>query len=303
MQPPSHTPSRILLSGLIISRDSFLLPSHNRRIKQADNHGGQPLSTTMMNNEPLKRNFKLVLQYDGSNYHGSQLQLGVQTIQGVVEDALEQILGEKVRIHAAGRTDAGVHALGQVIHFNAHTDISSDDLKSRLNGVLPEDIRVLSSEEMPLSFHSRYHAIGKVYRYTILNSKIRGRYTAKSAHVFSAKLDLDRMREAASYLVGTHDFSAFGVNPGREVSNAIRTIKRLDLRREGHYIFIELEADGFLYKMVRSIVGTLINVGVGKTTPEEIPKILESRDRCRAGATAPPHGLCLVEVKYCEEKS
>jgi tRNA pseudouridine38-40 synthase len=116
--------------------------------------------------------------------------------------------------------------------------------------------------------------------------------------VFSSELDVEKMRKAASHLIGTHDFSAFGVNPGREVENPVRTIKRLDLHREGHYVYIEVEADGFLYKMVRSIVGTLLNVGRGKTEPEEIPAIMESRDRCRAGATAPAHGLCLVEVKY-----
>jgi len=224
-------------------------------------------------------------------------------MQGVLEEGLEEILGTQTRIHASGRTDAGVHALGQVVHFKADTDISPEELKTRLNDLLPEDIRVLSAKEMPLSFHSRYDATGKVYRYTILNSRIQGRYTAKSTYVFSAELHLEKMRQAASYLVGTHDFSAFGVNRGREVNNPVRTIKRLDLRREGHYVFIEVEADGFLYKMVRSIVGTLINVGRGKTQPEEIPAILESRDRCRAGATAPAHGLCLVEVKYPEEKS
>lgn len=251
-----------------------------------------------MAEEKLSRNFKLVLRYDGANYHGWQLQRDVLTIQGVLEEAIEQVAGVKARVHASGRTDAGVHALGQVVHFKAQTEISPQELKARLNESLPEDIRVLSAEKVPLSFHSRYDASSKVYRYSILNCRIAGRYTARSAHVFSPKLDLERMRTAASYLVGTHDFSSFGVNPGREVENPTRTIKRLELTRQGHYIFVELEADGFLYKMVRSIVGTLLKVGAGKIEPEEMPAILESRDRCRAGATAPPHGLCLLEVKY-----
>lgn len=248
------------------------------------------------------RNLKLVLQYDGANYHGSQLQVGVRTIQGVLEEALQRVLGVKTRIHASGRTDAGVHALGQVVHFKTASGIPVSELKLRLNELLPEDIRVLSAKEMSLSFHSRYDAIGKVYRYTILNSRIHGRYKAESAYVFSSELDVEKMRKAASHLIGTHDFSAFGVNPGREVENAVRRIKRLDLKREGHYIFIEVEADGFLYKMVRSIVGTLLDVGRGKTEPEEIPAIIESRDRCRAGATAPAQGLCLVEVNYPENQ-
>jgi len=259
-----------------------------------------------MDQKSVQRNFKLVLEYDGTNYHGWQLQKDVPTVQGVLEEAIEGIIGKAARVHASGRTDAGVHALGQVVHFTAETDVPPEKLKRCLNEVLPEDIRVLSTEEMPLSFHSRYDASGKVYRYSILNCRIAGRYRARWVHVFSQNLDVARMQEAAGYLLGSHDFSSFGVNPGREVHDSTRTFKRLELRRQGHYIFVELEADGFLYKMVRSIVGTLIKVGVGKVDPEEIPAILASRDRCRAGATAPAHGLCLLAVKYpCEsgEKS
>jgi tRNA pseudouridine38-40 synthase len=248
--------------------------------------------------EKAARNFKLVLRYDGANYHGWQLQRGVPTIQGVLEEAIERVVGRQARVHASGRTDAGVHALGQVVHFKAETELPAQKLRTSLNEVLPEDIRVVSAEEVPVSFHSRYDASAKVYRYTILNCRIAGRYKAKSVHVFSPKLDLESMRKAAAYLLGTHDFSSFGVNPGWPVDNATRTIHRLELRRQGHYIFIEVEADGFLYKMVRSIVGTLIKVGAGKIEPGAMVEILESRDRTRAGATAPAHGLCLVEVKY-----
>ncbi len=251
-----------------------------------------------MTEQKLPSNFKLVLRYDGANYHGWQLQRDVPTVQGVLEQAIERVIGAKARVHASGRTDAGVHALAQVIHFKAETEISPQELKTRLNEVLPDDIRVLSAEEAPLSFHSRYGASSKVYRYTILNCRILGRYRATSAHVFSPELDLEKMKKAAGYLVGTHDFSSFGVNPGWPVDEPTRTIKRLELTRQGHYIFIEVEADGFLYKMVRSIVGTLLKVGAGKIEPQDMPAILESRDRCRAGATAPAHGLCLVEVKY-----
>ncbi len=255
-----------------------------------------------MGEQTLPKNFKLVLQYDGANYHGWQLQPDVPTIQGVLEDAIERIVAKKVRAHASGRTDTGVHALAQVVHFKAETDISPEQLKSRLNEILPGDIRVLSADEMPLSFHSRYDAVSKVYRYTILNCRIAGRFKAESAYVLSPKLDVEKMQKAASYLVGTYDFSSFGVNPGRPVDNPTRTIKRADVTQEGHYIFIEVEADGFLYKMVRSIVGTLVNVGLGKIEPEEVPAILKSRDRCRAGATVPAHGLCLVEVKYAADE-
>jgi tRNA pseudouridine38-40 synthase len=247
------------------------------------------------------RNFKLVVRYDGSNYHGWQLQPDVVTVQGVLEAAIEEVTGRKVRIHASGRTDTGVHAFGQVIHFPAETALPTSELPTRLNSVLPADVRVLSAEEKPLSFHCRYDAVSKLYRYSILNCRIVGRYTARSVHVFPWQLDLEAMRRAANHLIGMHDFSSFGVNPGREVENPTRTIKRLDLTKQGHYIFIEVEADGFLYKMVRSIVGTLLHVGVGKRSPDEIPSILESRDRSSAGPTAPPHGLCLVEVKYPDE--
>jgi tRNA pseudouridine38-40 synthase len=246
----------------------------------------------------VTKNFKLVIQYDGANYHGWQVQNDVPTIQGVLEGGIERVVGEKVRVHASGRTDAGVHALGQVVHFTVETDIPAQEIMAGLNTLLPNDIRVLSAEEMPLNFHCRYDASSKMYRYSILNHRIRGRYKARSVAVISPKLDLERMRRAADHLLGKHDFSAFGVNPGRTVENPTRTIRRLGLTKQGHYVFIEVEADGFLYKMVRSMVGTLIKVGVGKIEPEEIPAILESRDRCRAGATAPPQGLCLVEVKY-----
>ncbi len=249
---------------------------------------------------PMKRNFKLLLRYDGSRYHGWQLQQGVPTVQGVLEEAIERVIEKKTRVHASGRTDAGVHALRQVVHFAVETAISPETLQTGLNEALPHDIRVLSSEEVSLAFHSRYNALSKVYRYSVLNCRIHGRYRARSVHVFSPKLDLDRMRRAADYLVGRHDFSSFGVNPRRPVKKPTRTIKRLDVKQRGHYVFIEVEADGFLYKMVRSIVGTLLRVGVGKVAPEEMPEILESRDRCRAGATAPPQALCLVDVKYSD---
>jgi tRNA pseudouridine38-40 synthase len=249
---------------------------------------------------PMKRNFKLLLRYDGSCYHGWQVQQGVPTIQGVLEEAIERVIEKNARVHASGRTDAGVHALGQVVHFAAETAISPEALQTGLNRTLPHDIRVLSSQEVPLTFHSRYNALSKVYRYSILNSRIHGRYRARSVLVFSPKLDLDRMRRAAAYLVGKHDFSSFGVNPRRLVEKPTRTIERLDVNQHGHYVFIEVEADGFLYKMVRSIVGTLLRVGVGRVAPEVMPDILESQDRCRAGATAPPQALCLVEVKYSD---
>jgi len=256
-----------------------------------------------MTEEKLPKNFKLVLRYDGTEYHGWQLQRNARTIQGVLEEAIERVLGKKARVHASGRTDAGVHALMQVVHFKAETDTSPDELKTRLNETLPGDIRVLSAEEMPLSFHSRYDVVAKVYRYSILNCRIAGRHRAKSVYVFALRLDVEKMRRAAAYLVGTHDFSSFGVNPGRKVDDPTRTIKRIEMTQQGHYVFIDVEADGFLYKMVRSIVGTLTKVGVGKIEPEDVPGILESRNRCRAGATVPPHGLCLVEVKYAGGKA
>jgi len=243
------------------------------------------------------RNIKLNLEYDGTNYQGWQVQPDVPTVQGALERAVRRITGEEVRVTGAGRTDAGVHALGQAAHFVISNPMPVDRLRSALNAVLPEDVVVREAEEADNDFHARYSAKGKWYRYTIFNRPsppALDRGTALHVHY---PLDVPAMKRAARELVGTFDFSSFACNTGEE-ENPVRTVTRIDIRKEGDYITIDLEAISFLYKMARSIVGTLLDVGRGKMRPEEMREALLARERGKAGATAPARGLCLMRVDY-----
>lgn len=246
------------------------------------------------------RTFRVVLAYDGRNYKGWQVQPDQTTVQGTVEAALEHVLGAFTRIHASGRTDTGVSALGQVIHFETDRWTGSPgELEAKLKTGLPDDIVVRALDEMPAGFHSRYHAARKHYRYTVCNTKKPWPGPVRhDVYYVGRRLDVDRMRQAAGHLVGTHDFSSFGVNPGREIDTPVKTLMRCDVTLDAPMITFDLVGDGFLYKMVRSIVGTLLKVGVGAIEPDEILDILAARDRTRAGPTAPPYGLCLMQVFY-----
>ena len=243
------------------------------------------------------RNIKLVIEYEGTRYCGGQVQPNGPTIQEKLELAIRQITGETVRIFGAGRTDAGVHASGQVANFHTACRMSAERMRHALNAVLPDDIVVLDLGEVPESFHARYSAKSRRYRYTILNRTAPCALQRYCALHLAQPLDIEAMREAAGHLIGTWDFSSFGCNAGRE-DDPVRTVLAIAVDRQGNYLTIEIEAVSFLYKMVRSIVGTLIDVGRGKMQPSDVPRILRDRDRKSASATAPAQGLTLIKVDY-----
>ncbi|VBB41959.1 tRNA pseudouridine synthase A [uncultured Desulfatiglans sp.] len=245
-----------------------------------------------------ERNIKLILAYDGMNYHGWQRQKNGVTIQEVVEEKLARMLGEPVAVIASGRTDAGVHAMNQVCNFKTGTSLDAWIVRKGLNALLPKDIRVLGAEDVPLSFNARYSARKKRYRYCIFNGEVHDVFLRRTAWHIPQPLDAERMRGCLASIVGTRDFSSFRA-AGSSNRNPVRTIFEADLLIEANRLWtIELEADGFLRHMVRNIVGTLVSAGRGKLTSGEFEGVLEARDRRAAGATAPAHGLFLVDVTY-----
>jgi tRNA pseudouridine38-40 synthase len=244
-------------------------------------------------------NLKLVLEYDGTHYHGWQRQISLPTIQGILEEAIRKVADEKVTVIGAGRTDAGVHALGQVANFKTNSHLKPDTWQRALNSVLPEDIVVRHAVMVPDRFHARYDARGKTYQYRILNRSFQSAIQRKHQWVVYPPLKPVRMRAAAHLLRGRHDFSAFQAGSERDRKRAaVCNVKRLVLTRQGNEIYITIEADRFLHQMIRMIVGTMVEVGKGKRRPTEIRKILESKDQSQAGQTAPPQGLFLITVKY-----
>ena len=243
------------------------------------------------------RNIRLLIEYDGTNYAGWQWQKNAITIQETLSKAIEQVIQEKVAIYGAGRTDAGVHAVGQVANFHTHSNIPSERLLLAINFYLPRDITIKDAADVPESFHAQYCAVSKVYQYTLFNDWVRTSLNRDFCYVCGFQLDMDKMTNAAQYLIGTHDFTSFTTRALQE-KNRIRTVKRMEIKKEGKYIYFTVEADGFLYNMVRSIVGTLIEVGRGKIAVENVKDILDAKNRNLAGPTAPAKGLCLMEVKY-----
>ena len=244
------------------------------------------------------RNFKLLLSYDGSRYKGWQ-RLGNtdQTVQGKLEAVLSRMTGTETEIIGSGRTDAGAHAAGQVANFHAKTDLSCEEICGYLRHYLPEDIGVLSVEEVDPRFHSRFHARQKAYVYRIWNSDQPCVFERKYVWVMPEPLDLDAMQKAAQQFLGTHDFRAFCSNKHYKKST-LRTIYALNIARVGPELRFTVCGDGFLYNMVRIMVGTLLSVGRGEIREKDIPDILESRVREQAGETVPAKGLCLMEVVY-----
>jgi len=243
------------------------------------------------------RKIKLTLEYDGARYAGWQLQENGETVQGVVESALRKLLGEKVRVQGAGRTDAGAHALGQAAHFQTSRPLPLGNIRDGANAHLPPDVAVLKAEEASGDFHARYSARGKVYRYIVLVRPVRSAFLREYAWRVEGPLNLKAMKRAAALLLGRHDFSAFTA-AGSSVQEKTRTVRRIAIARRGERLEFEFEADGFLYKMVRNIVGTLVAVGKGRMSPAEVKAVLASCDRTRAGPTAPAQGLYLVRVIY-----
>jgi len=243
------------------------------------------------------RNIKLHIEYDGTNYSGWQVQKKLKTIQSTIESALRKILQEKIRLIVSGRTDTGVHAQDQVANFSTQSKIPLLKLRSALNSNLPLDITITKAEEARQDFHSRFSAKSKVYRYTILNRPYRSTFLRDRVYFYPYHLDLGLMQKEARSLLGRHDFTAFRAS-GSSSEDAFKTIKRLKVTREKDFIYIDIEADGFLYNMVRNIVGTLIEVGRGRFPRGSLKKILLSKNRRFAGQTAPAKGLCLIKVKY-----
>ncbi len=244
---------------------------------------------------------KLILSYDGTNYHGWQLQKGHTTVQEVLEEAIEKIVHEKIRVTAAGRTDAGVHASGQVVHFISETKIPERILKRAINSKLPDDIQIIKLQKALKDFHARFSAKSKIYQYHIWLGETLPVFQRHFVLHHPGKFDVLSVAKAVRVLKGRHDFSSFAVNPNlnrKPLRDKVRLMKDAQLKKKGHLITIQLEAEGFLYKMVRSIVGTLLDVGEGKLSANEFKEIFQKRDRRFAGKTAPPHGLCLVKVKY-----
>jgi tRNA pseudouridine38-40 synthase len=244
------------------------------------------------------RTIKLTIEYDGTHYLGWQVQPKGSTLQGVLEEKLSSLTGEKIDLLGSGRTDAGVHALGQVAHFKTKSQLDVQTIQRALNSLLPSDIVIQKVEEVDEVFHARKQSKSKTYEYRILNRNVRSAFHRGYAWHIPQTLNIREMKKAARSLMGEHDFSSFQ-SVGSPKRTAVRKVTRAHWKRsrDGFLIF-EIEANGFLKQMVRAIVGTLVEVGKRKITSEQFQEILDSRDRKKAGPTAPAHGLFLKEVKY-----
>lgn len=243
------------------------------------------------------RNIKLTIEYNGKGFNGWQKQPNKLNIQGEIEKAIEEITGEEIDLIASGRTDAGVHSLGQTANFKTNSTISIEKFPLAINSKLKKSILIKSAEEVDERFHSRYSVKCKKYRYTINNSTMGTALYREMEYHFPINLDVEKMQKACKYFEGEHDFSGFKAS-GTSKNNNVRTIYKSKVFKEGDRIYIELTGNGFLYNMVRIIAGTLIDVGLNKILLEEVPEIIKSKDRKRAGKTLSAHGLCLVEVTY-----
>lgn len=246
------------------------------------------------------RNVKLVIAYDGSNYHGFQEQrgTGLLTVQEVLESCLRKKAGREIKVVGAARTDTGVHAQGQVVNFDlGGWNIPVARIPLALNSILPDDVVVREAGEAPPEFHARFSALAKTYRYTIYNTRIPSPFWRLYSHFEPRPLNLEAMILAAKYLRGRYDFTSFQA-AGASTKTTVRTIFEVGVCRLGELVYLSFRGDGFLYQMVRIMVGTLIEVGLGKRSPEEIKEILEAKRRTKAGPTAPARGLCLVNVEY-----
>ena len=243
------------------------------------------------------RTILLNIEYDGTAYAGWQSQPSGNSVQDVVETALAQVLRQAVRIHSSGRTDAGVHARSMAAHFRAESNLPLSAFREGVNRFLPRDVVIREVREMPESFHARYSAKGKWYRYTIYNSDMRSPLAARTAWHLRGNLNLDALRAAAEFMVGRHDFQAFR-SSGCVAKTSFRDIFQIDIIDDQQFIYIDIKGSGFLRNMVRMMAGTLVEIGQGKRPASDLPKLLQGEKGVVCGATAPAHGLCLQEVWY-----
>jgi tRNA pseudouridine38-40 synthase len=255
----------------------------------------------------MERNFLLKIEYDGSEFSGWQRQPNVRTVQGELENALSRVCGVPITIHGTSRTDAGVHAFGQQASFKGEFGIPTERIQLAVNNILTGgknmasvvgDVRVVELCQKDLDFHARFNACGKKYRYIINNSPDVDIFRRKYCYQIVRPLDIEGMKKAAKYIVGTHDFACFQSAGGQVCETTVRTVFSLDIYNSGQDIIIEIAGDGFLYNMVRNITGTLVEVGLGKKEPEDLEFIIQSKNRENAGHKAPAGGLYLVEVYY-----
>lgn len=244
------------------------------------------------------RNVLMSLRYDGTNYHGWQVQKNAVTVQEVFQGALARLLGEDVDIKGCSRTDAGVHANMYCVSANIDSKVPCDRLKMALNRFLPRDIAVTGAVEVPLDFHARYSCSGKEYVYKIWNEPVRNPFWHGRAFHYWYHLDVEKLDSAAKNFIGTHDFTSFCTLDKRNPENMVRTVKAFSVERNGGLVEMRVTADGFLYNMVRIMVGTLLRVAMGRIEPQEIPDIISAKDRAKAGPTAVAHGLYLNRVFY-----
>lgn len=243
------------------------------------------------------KNIRLILQYDGTNYHGFQIQPSVVTIQGTLEETVKAITGEDVRVYGCSRTDAGVHAVRYSAGFWLSTPIPPEKIALVMNNALPDDIRILSSYEADADFHPRFSCVAKKYRYVINTSPDAGVFTKNYEWQLRKPLDVDAMNTAAAHIIGEHDFRSF-MTTGPEMESTVRNVHSLEVVSDGDLVKIYIKADGYLYNMVRIITGTLVQVGEGRMLPDKVKDIIDGKDRSLAGPTAPAQGLALYEIYY-----
>ena len=243
-------------------------------------------------------NYRMLISYDGTSYNGWQKQGNTRnTIQGIFENIISRMVGAETEVHGSGRTDAGTHAEGQVANFHADINMSADEIKQYINKYLPNDIAVLEVSEAGDRFHSRLNAQKKTYVYRIWNSDVSDVFKQRFMFKYEKPLDMEKMKEAASYLCGEHDFTSFCSNK-RYKKSKVRTVYSIDIEKIGDEIRLTFNGNGFLYNMVRIMAGTIVECGEGKIKAEDIPKIIESKNRESAGVTLPACGLTLKKVEY-----
>lgn len=245
----------------------------------------------------MRRNYRFIIMYDGTRYYGWQRQPGRDTVQGRLEAVLERMCGQPVELVGAGRTDAGVHARNMVANGVLDVSLTPEEIRDYMNRYLPEDIAVKEVKEAGTRFHARYNALGKTYCYTCFDGPVKPVFDRRYVYVLEEKPDMDIMRKTAEILKGEHDFRNFCVNP-RMKKSTVRLVDRIEIEREGDYIRFTFHGTGFLQNMVRIMVGTLLEVGWGHMSPARAQEALESRERQKAGPTAPAQGLCLMKVDY-----